>query len=104
VRLDGGGRDEQFGAQFGERQMRRQQRQQAQLGGGQGRRPERIGATPLGQLGPQRPSLADQGAEVGPPPEQLLDFPHQCPGPGRVAERQVHAGADPRLNGEGRFQ
>ena len=105
VCLNGVGRDKQFGAQVGERQMSRQQRQQAQLGGGQGRRPAPVAATLLAQLGPQRLSLADQGAQTGPPLEQLLDFPQQCAGPGRVAERQVHAGElDPGLNGDGRFR
>ena len=44
---------------------------------------------------------AGQGAQVGPAPEQLIDLPHQRPGPGQVAEREVDAGElDPGLNSQ----
>ena len=78
-----------------------QQRQQAQLGGGQCRRPRAARAALAGQPGPERLGLAGQGPEAGPPPEQLIDLPHQRPGPGEVGQREVDAGElDPDLNGE----
>ena len=77
------------------------QRQQAEFGGGQRRRSGDGRAALVGQPGPQRPGLADQGSEAGPPLEQLIDLPHQRPGPGQVGQRKVDAGElDPGLNGQ----
>ena len=82
-------------------QVAGQQRQDAQLGRCQRRRPGTAGTALPGQLGPQRLGLADQGAQVWSPPEQLIDLPHQRPGPGQVGQREVHAGKlDPGLDGQ----
>ena len=81
--------------------MRGQQRQQAQLGGGQCRRSGSAGTAFLRQPGPERLSLAGQGAQAGPGSEHLIDLPHERPGPGQVAEREVDAGElGPGLDGE----
>jgi hypothetical protein len=45
--------------------------------------------------------LTDQGAQVGTPLEQAIDFAHQRPGPGHVAEGEVHPGElDPSLHSQ----
>jgi hypothetical protein len=44
------------------------------------------------QLSSQRLRLADQGAEVGPALEQLIDFPQQRSGSGYIGQREVDAG------------
>ena len=78
-----------------------QQRQQAQPGTGQGRRPGDTGTALLGELSPQRPGLADQGSEAGPAPEQLIGLPHERLGTCQVSERDVDAGElGPGLHGE----
>ena len=63
--------------------------------------PGDAGAAHLGDLGPQRLGLADQGAQPGPAFEHIVDFSHECPGPGEVAEGEVDAGQlDPGLDGK----
>jgi hypothetical protein len=45
--------------------------------------------------------LAGDAPEVGPAPKQLIDLPHEGPGPGRVGGRKLNANElDPGLNGE----
>jgi hypothetical protein len=79
--------------------VRGEQRQDAQLGTGQGRCPGDGGGVVRRQLSPQGLRLADQGAEVGPTLEQLTDFPHQRSGSGYVGQREVDAGElDPGLH------
>ena len=58
-------------------------RQQAQFGSGQCRRSGGVWTAQLGQLGPERLGLADEGSEAGPAPEQLVDLPHERPAPAR---------------------
>jgi len=60
--------------------------------------PAGTGGVLLGEFGP-RLSLADQRAQAGPPLEHLIDLPHERPGSGEVAEREVAADQlDPGLN------
>lgn len=54
--------------------------QQAEFGSGQCRRSGGFWTAELGQLGPERFGLADEGSEAGPVPEQLVDLPGECPG------------------------
>jgi hypothetical protein len=55
----------------------------------------------LGQPRPERPGLADQGAQSGPVLEHLIDLADQRPGRCDVTEGQVDAGElDPGLNGQ----
>ena len=44
------------------------------------------------QQAPQRRDLDNQGPEIGPPLEHLVDLPHQRPGPGHVGQREVDTG------------
>jgi len=54
-----------------------------------------------GELGPERPGLADQGSQARPPSEQVIDLPHEGSGTRDVGEREVGAGElDPGLQGE----
>ena len=44
-------------------------------------------------------NLVDQDSHTGPPLEQLVDFPHQRPGPGQVGQAEVNADElDPELD------
>jgi len=75
--------------------------QDAQFGTGQGGGPGDARDEVGPQLSPERPGLADQGAEVGPAVEHVIDFLHERPGPGYVGQREVHAGElDPGLDGQ----
>jgi hypothetical protein len=75
---------EQLGGDLCRWEVAGQQGQDAQLGRGQRRRPGTAGTALPGQLGPQRLGLADQGAQVRSPSEQLIDLPQQRPGSRQV--------------------
>jgi hypothetical protein len=55
----------------------------------------------VGQLGPERPGLRDEGPEAGPAPKQVIDLTHELPGTCQVGESEVDASQlDPGLDGE----
>jgi hypothetical protein len=80
--------------------VRRQERQQAQFGGGQRRGSSIPGASFRCEPGTQVPGLADESAHVGPDAQDLVDFSHQGPGPSHVGQREADADElDPSLDG-----
>ncbi len=81
--------------------MGRQQREQAQLGGGQRRCSGDAGTAIIGELGPESLGLPGEGPEAGPALKQVIDLPHERPGTSRVGQREVDMGQlDPGLHGE----
>jgi len=78
-----------------------QQRQEAQLGSGQGRGSQGGRTAGLGELGPQILGLPGEDTQAGAAPEYLVDLPHERPRACQVAEREVDPGElGPGLNGE----
>ena len=68
-----------------------QQRKQAQLSGGERCRGDDIAAEAI-ELGAELAGLVREGAEVGPPPQQVVDLAQDLSGGGHVGQGEVGTG------------
>ena len=101
LRLDGVRRQGHLRSDLRERQVRAEQWQQAQLGGGQGRCSRRAWTVLFRQLGPEPLGLADEDAEAGRRLSSSSISRMRVPGPGQVGQGEVDAGQfDPGPNGD----